>query len=129
MLQSAVTLHAHKGAVLAVAFNSDGVYCMSGGDDRRVLLWNPRREDVTPIKEYTGHSQRILDIAIAPDNGSFVSCGGDRSIFVWDVPSGRVSRRLQVHSMSICKSLSIASRLARLTALRALLFPRSCLLI
>uniref|UniRef100_A0A7S0IYN5 Anaphase-promoting complex subunit 4 WD40 domain-containing protein n=1 Tax=Calcidiscus leptoporus TaxID=127549 RepID=A0A7S0IYN5_9EUKA len=100
-MEAAATLRAHKGGVHALAFNSDGMYCMSAGDDRRVLLWNPRREDATPIKEYTGHSNRVLDIAIAPDNGSFASCGGDRTVFVWDVPSGRVTRRLQGHTQRV----------------------------
>ena len=81
MAASTTTLASHKGAVNAAVFNSDGSYCMTGGDDRRVLLWNPWREPDAkpyPIKDYSAHNQRVLDIAIAKDDRSFASCGGDR---------------------------------------------------
>ena len=101
MLECTRTLKAHKGGVLALAFNSDGNYCMSAGDDRRVLLWNPRREEAVAIKEYTGHNKPVHGVAVAPDNGSFASCGGDRAVFLWDVPSGRVTRRLAAHTQRV----------------------------
>jgi len=97
------TLPGHKGSVNVAIFNADGNYCLSAGDDRRILLWNPRREtdaDV-PIKAYTGHNERVLGLCVADDNASFASCGGDRSVFVWDVPSGRVLRRLAGHSQRV----------------------------
>jgi mitogen-activated protein kinase organizer 1 len=31
------------------------------------------------------------------DNAKFASCGGDKLVFVWDVASGTVVRRLQGH--------------------------------
>jgi mitogen-activated protein kinase organizer 1 len=102
-LSEARLLGGHKGSVNIAAFNADGNYCLSAGDDRRILLWNPRREtdaDV-PIKLYTGHNERVLGLCVAHDNASFASCGGDRSVFVWDVPSGRVLRRLSGHSQRV----------------------------
>jgi WD40 repeat protein len=33
----------------------------------------------------------------ATDNAKFASCGGDRAVFLWDVASGAVVRRLQGH--------------------------------
>ena len=101
----------HKGAVNVATFNSDGEYCMTAGDDRVVKLWNPHKaalggsEQCTqsvPIKEYSSaHNQRILDVAIAKDNHSFASCGGDRTVFVWDVTSGLTTRRLVGHEQRV----------------------------
>jgi mitogen-activated protein kinase organizer 1 len=33
----------------------------------------------------------------AHDNAKFASCGGDKTVFVWDVASGTILRRLQAH--------------------------------
>ena len=40
-------------------------------------------------------------MAIAQDKTKFVSCGEDRSFFVWDVSSGNVTRRIQGHPQKI----------------------------
>lgn len=43
------------------------------------------------VKEYAGpHGHEVLDVAIAADNASFASGGGDRTVFLWDVASGQV---------------------------------------
>ena len=60
-------LQGHKGSVNVARFNHDGKYCLTGGDDRRVLLWNPYKdpgEEVAPIKEYAIHSKQVLDVAV-----------------------------------------------------------------
>jgi WD40 repeat protein len=31
------------------------------------------------------------------DNAKFASCGGDKVVFIWDVPSGKILRRLSGH--------------------------------
>lgn len=102
-LREVATMRSHKGSVNAITFNHDGNYCLTAGDDRRIILWNPHREqaEMTPIKEYSGHSQRVLDVAVAHDNGSFASCGGDRTVFLWDVSSGIISRRLLAHEQRV----------------------------
>jgi mitogen-activated protein kinase organizer 1 len=33
----------------------------------------------------------------SPDNAKFASCGGDKLVFVWDVATATVTRRLQGH--------------------------------
>ena len=92
-----------RPAINCCTFNADGAYCMSAGDDRTVRLWNPHRGEQasTPIKEYTAHNQRVLDVCIAADNASFASCGGDRTVFLWDVTSGLVTRRLLGHDQRV----------------------------
>lgn len=36
-------------------------------------------------------------IGSADDNAKFASCGRDRAVFVWDVPTGNVIRKLEGH--------------------------------
>lgn len=53
------------------------------------------------LQEYKGvHGYEVLDVAVASDNSNFVSCGGDRTVFHWDVSTGRIIRRFQVSGPS-----------------------------
>ena len=96
------------GAVNSVRFSGDGNYCMTAGDDRMIMLWNPHKDDPSKvgsalhIKSYSGvHGYSVLDVAIASDNAKFASAGGDKSAFFWDISTGRVIRRIQAHSHRI----------------------------
>jgi mitogen-activated protein kinase organizer 1 len=96
----------HIGSVMCIRFNSDGEYCLSGGKDRTVHLWNPHSGK--HIQAYTGvHGYDVLDIAVSSDNSKFVSCGGDKLAFYWDVPSAKCLRRLRGHTERLnCCGLS-----------------------
>jgi mitogen-activated protein kinase organizer 1 len=90
------SMEGHKGAVLVCRFNSDGTYCMSGGKDRKIILWNPHKG--TQVKEYDKtHGYEVLDIKIMKDNSKFASGGGDKTFFLWDVSTGKTLRRIRGH--------------------------------
>lgn len=60
-----LSLNGHlSGAVNAVRFSSDGNYCMTAGDDRMVMLWNPHREDPSKIGKDAFIIEYTLDIYI-----------------------------------------------------------------
>jgi len=84
-------LKGHVGSVPVVRFSKDGNYCLSGGNDKTIKLWNPNKGVL--IKTYTGHGWEVLDLSVSVDNAKIASCGGDRMVFVWDVASGRVIRK------------------------------------
>lgn len=55
------TLKGHTGPVYTAKFNNNGQYCMSGSQDRKIILWNPQKGKA--IKSYTGaHNYEINDI-------------------------------------------------------------------
>lgn len=72
------TMNSHKGPVFVVKFNSnnqpnqqntynffegDGNYCMSGSQDRTIILWNPLKP--VPIKTYSNaHNYEVYDICM-----------------------------------------------------------------
>ena len=96
------------GATNAVRFTVDGNYCITAGDDRTVRLWNPHKDAPNDagrallIKSYGGvHGYPILDVAVAADNARFVSAGVDKTLFVHDVVSGRLVRRIIGHTQKI----------------------------
>ncbi|CAK0884025.1 unnamed protein product, partial [Prorocentrum cordatum] len=63
-------------------------------------LWNPDRG--IHVKTYKGpHNHEVLDVVIAEDNAKFVSCGGDKDFFQWDVTSGNVIRKFVGHDRRV----------------------------
>jgi WD40 repeat protein len=42
-----------------------------------------------------------LGVESSPDNSRFGSCGGDKSVFLWDVTSGAVIKRFSGHSSRV----------------------------
>lgn len=114
--------HGHGGAPIQTAkFSHDGKYCLTGGNDKSVVLWNPFRDadaaqlagapapkssDPTAsapsallVQRYSGqHGGEIVDLVIARDGSRFASAGGqDKCAIVWDVTSGNVIRKIFGH--------------------------------
>ncbi|KAB8360881.1 hypothetical protein FH972_024615 [Carpinus fangiana] len=93
----------HKGAVHALSYSSgSGQYILSGSSDRTVRLWNPakaassdsRGNSNALVQTYEGaHGYEVLSLAVAQDNSRFVSGGGDKSVFLWDVSTAQTIRR------------------------------------
>jgi mitogen-activated protein kinase organizer 1 len=76
--------------------SADGSYALSGGQDRIVRLWNPHKGSL--VMEYSGaHGYEIADIAVSFDNSRFASVGADKPIFLWDVATANVVRRIRGH--------------------------------
>ncbi|KAG0005043.1 WD repeat-containing protein 83 [Entomortierella chlamydospora] len=82
----------------ACQYNSTGEYILTGGVDRVIRLWNPTTRFC--IKTYEAHGWEVLDLAVSPENGKFASCGGDKSVFLWDVLSGMTIRRFPGHTQA-----------------------------
>ena len=47
------------------------------------------------------HNRDIFDVTIFESNDKFVTCGGDKLLFVWDVLKGQWIRKIQAHSQQI----------------------------
>lgn len=95
-----LTLSNHKGAVHVVRYSKGlGQYILSGGQDRTIRLCNPNLG--SEIKCFAAHGYEVLCVCISHDNAKFASCGGDRSVFVWDVAAGVTTRRMPGHAGKI----------------------------
>ncbi|TIA91578.1 hypothetical protein E3P99_00971 [Wallemia hederae] len=99
-MASVTQLLGHSGPVNVVKFNNQaGRYCLSGGRDRTIRLWNPHSG--TQVSAYNGHGYEVLGLAITSDNTQFASSGGDKSVFLWDVQGGNVVRRFVGHDSKV----------------------------
>ncbi len=121
-------LEGHEGAVMSVRFNgksclidlnyltlfkADGNYCLTGGQDRLIKLWNPHTQLL--IKTYKGHGLDVNDaVAYAllyvtsppyrcstTDNSRLASCSSDKTILVWDIATGRVITKYRGHAAAV----------------------------
>lgn len=62
LLNQTLLLKDHTGPVNVVRYNNDGQYCMTGGHDKTVKLWNPNTGKL--IKIYTGHGWEVLSLCM-----------------------------------------------------------------
>jgi len=53
----------------------------------------------------TGHSQHVLSVAISPDGQTLASGGGDNTVKLWEVSTGKLLQTLTGHTESVRPSL------------------------
>ncbi|XP_069494692.1 DDB1- and CUL4-associated factor 5 isoform X2 [Ambystoma mexicanum] len=82
----------HFGCVNAIEFsNNGGQMLVSGGDDRRVLLWHMERaihSRIHPIQLKGEHHSNIFCLAFNNANTRVFSGGNDEQVILHDVESG-----------------------------------------
>ncbi|XP_064478727.1 WD repeat domain-containing protein 83-like [Ornithodoros turicata] len=93
-------LDCKQGAVRTVRFNVDGNYCMTGGSDRTIKLWNPFRGALL-LQTFLGHGGDVFDVRGSCDNAMIVSAGSDKTVVLWDVSTGRATRKIRGHAGSV----------------------------
>ncbi|CAI6100410.1 hypothetical protein V2G26_008265 [Clonostachys chloroleuca] len=107
--QPAALLLGANGPIHAVAYSaSPGTYILTGSSDRTIRLYNPFPNTTIPsvhpppkpdvphgrlIQSYQAHGYEVLSLDVAADNERFVSSGGDRAVFLWDVATAKTTRR------------------------------------
>jgi mitogen-activated protein kinase organizer 1 len=105
-------LTGHAGPVHAVAYSSGtSTYILTGSSDRVIRLYNPLKappSSVAPtasnayppglVNKYSAHGYEVLSIDVNTDNDKFVSTGGDKTVFLWDVQTAQTIRRYTGHS-------------------------------
>ncbi|KAH0477647.1 MAG: hypothetical protein KVP17_005233 [Porospora cf. gigantea B] len=86
------SLTGHKAAVLNLSFSHDGHHLMSSSQDKTCRLWNPHKG--IHIQEYKDvHNYEVNETRIFYDKTKFVSVGGDKAGYLWDIGEVRVLRR------------------------------------
>ncbi|MFH4978078.1 hypothetical protein AB6A40_004787 [Gnathostoma spinigerum] len=84
--QCLATIHDHKNSVMAVQWNKNGNWLLSGSRDHLIKMYDIRM--MREMHTYRGHKKEVTAIAWHPIHESlFVSGGGDGSLAYWLVNS------------------------------------------
>lgn len=73
-----------SGEINALAITHEGEHCISGGEDKKVKIWD--YDEGICGWEGIGHSGGVTKVAISPDQSFIVSVGSEGAIFLWHTP-------------------------------------------
>ncbi|KAL7948947.1 WD40-repeat-containing domain protein [Trichoderma barbatum] len=73
----------HVGNILAVAASSDGKYVVTGGQDKKIIVYDA--ETLKPIKIFTHHRDAVTGLAFRRGTNQLYSCSKDRTVKVWSL--------------------------------------------
>ncbi|KAL1894747.1 pre-rRNA processing protein [Sporothrix stenoceras] len=73
----------HVGAIICVAASQDGRFVVTGGADRRMVVWNA--ETLKPVRVFTHHRDAVTGLAFRRGTNQLYSCSKDRTIKIWSL--------------------------------------------
>lgn len=77
------------GEINSLAITEAGEHYVSGGQDKRVKLWD--YDEGICYYQGIGHSGDITKICISPDQKTIVSVGTEGAIFMWHMPEAVIN--------------------------------------
>src|SRR5262249_52472752 len=73
----------HANHVYGLAFSPENRYLATGGNDRKVLVWD--LSDGSLLYTLPGHTATIRQLAFSPDGRRLASASEDKSVRLWDM--------------------------------------------
>ncbi|KAL2197490.1 WD40-repeat-containing domain protein [Corynascus similis CBS 632.67] len=77
------TYQGHTAAPLTVKASQDGKFVVTGGADRRLVVYNAA--DLKPIRAFTQHRDAVTGLAFRRGTNQLFSCSRDRTVKVWSL--------------------------------------------
>jgi WD40 repeat protein len=77
------TLRGHVNVVSSVASGGEQPFCVSGGWDGLVKLWNPQADIATERFTLSGHTGPVQAVAMSGDRRTIASAGRDGTVRLW----------------------------------------------
>lgn len=94
------TLTGFVDRVVALHYAPNGKYLATGGgaatEDGEVKLFDPTGKPVFDFK--APHSDTVLGVCFSPDSTKLATCGADKFVKVWEVPSGKFLKSFEGHT-------------------------------
>ena len=93
----------HKDLVYTLALNKDEDLLVSGGYDRKAIVWNLKTGK--PVQELRGHNGSIFDAKFDPSSRIIATASADATVKIWQVSDGQ---RLDTRSEPLKEQNTIA---------------------
>lgn len=77
-------LKGHSGEVRVVAYSPNGKRIYSGGEDKRIVMWEPGRFWNSQKAVFAGHKDSVTAVALLHDGTVMASGAADGAIHLWD---------------------------------------------
>ena len=84
------TFTGHTSKVGSVTFSPDGLYALSGSNDKTLKYW--RISDGVCLRTFTGHTQYVNSVKFTPDGQYALSASSDSTIKHWRISDGTCIR-------------------------------------
>jgi WD40 repeat protein len=92
-------LKGHRGAIIDLAFSTDGKKLVSGSMDGTARIWNVSSgKTLHVLKE---HEKRIRAVAFSPDGTRVVTGSQDRTLKLWNAQRGSLITILKGHQKKV----------------------------
>ncbi|MGE3805963.1 MAG: WD40 repeat domain-containing serine/threonine protein kinase [Gemmataceae bacterium] len=95
-----VRQYAHDVPVDAAVISHDVYLVLTGCADHSLRLWRTFSE--REVQRYTGHKDKVLDVALSRDNRWALSGSADRTARLWDLATGKELARF-THEGSVLR--------------------------
>ena len=86
--------------VVAIAYSADGKYFVTGGgaptEDGEIKLFEADGKLVLDFK--SPHSDTVFGVSFSPDGKMLASCGADKFVKTWEIPSGKFIKAFEGHT-------------------------------
>jgi WD40 repeat protein len=80
----------------SVAFSHDGKMIVTGGEEKRVEVWDVKSNKV--VKTLAGNLRGVPSVAFSPDDRLIASAGHGGDISIWDVENAQRVVRMRGHT-------------------------------
>ncbi|KAI0446604.1 WD40-repeat-containing domain protein [Xylaria telfairii] len=107
----------HVGQILCVAASDDGKYVVTGGDDKRIVVWD---SNLKPLRVFSHHRDAVTGLVFRRNSHQMYSCSKDRTIRVWNCDAlafveslfGHADSALDVDALALERLVSVGAILA-----------------
>eukprot|EP00826_Nyctotherus_ovalis_P020834 TRINITY_DN1660_c0_g3_i1.p1 TRINITY_DN1660_c0_g3~~TRINITY_DN1660_c0_g3_i1.p1 ORF type:complete len:249 (+),score=56.83 TRINITY_DN1660_c0_g3_i1:643-1389(+) len=105
-LEPVARYEGHTGAVEDVVWSRQYADMFaSAGDDKKILLWDARKEGKKPTHQVEAHSGEVLSLDFNPFNEHLLaSSSSDKTVAIWDIRNLQTKQcSLKQHQDEVCR--------------------------